>query len=142
MIRSKRFITLMGGLAVAAPDSPRPSRRAGAGSAACEGTGQAEGQRPRGTEARICRRMPSHPFDVVLGRPTDRAVTASVLAYQRMEGYITYGMEKEHHTVKTEVMTLAPENPVEFVLKDLKADARYFYRIHTRALDRAGIPIG
>ncbi len=142
MIRSRRFITFFVMLAVTAVIfSARPGEQAQAQQRA-KGQGKQKGKGQGGPKHVFAGGAPSHPFDVVLGRPTDRAVTASVLAYQRMEGYITYGMEKEHHTVKTEVMTLAPENPVEFVLKDLKADTHYFYRIHTRALDRAGIPIG
>ncbi len=35
--------------------------------------------------------VPAHPIDVILGRPTQNSITASVLAYQDAEGYIEYG---------------------------------------------------
>lgn len=73
------------------------------------------------------------PFDVILGRPTDKAVTASVMAYQLAEAFISYGPAAGAHPHKTPVRTLAAVAPVEFVLADLPPNARVFYRLHTRS---------
>ena len=35
--------------------------------------------------------VPERPYDIVLGNPTDKSVTASVLAYWPTEGYIEFG---------------------------------------------------
>ncbi|MFM8271832.1 MAG: metallophosphoesterase [Gemmata sp.] len=75
---------------------------------------------------------PDHPFDVILARPTDTSVTVSVLAYRPTDAYITFGTEAGKLTGRTDTRPLAPDAPAEFVLKGLKADTRYQYRIHTR----------
>ena len=75
---------------------------------------------------------PKHPFDVILARPTDASVTASVLAYQDTTAFISYGTETGKLTEKTAVQTLKADTPVEFVLKGLKPGTRYYYRLHTR----------
>lgn len=76
---------------------------------------------------------PKHPFDVILARPTDKSVTASVLAYQDSAAFISYGTEAGKLTEKTAEQKLKADSPVEFVLKGLTADTRYFYRLHTKA---------
>ena len=81
---------------------------------------------------------PVHPFDLILARPTANSVTASVLAYNEMEGYITYGTQKENLTVKTPVHPLPARTPVEFLLKGLQPDTRYYYRLHTRTPQASG----
>jgi hypothetical protein len=34
---------------------------------------------------------PEHPYDIILARPTSTSVTASILAYKEMKGFISYG---------------------------------------------------
>ena len=45
--------------------------------------------------------VPAHPVDVILGRPTNDAVTASVLSYDGFEGYVTFGPTSEKMTHET-----------------------------------------
>jgi predicted phosphodiesterase len=78
---------------------------------------------------------PEQPFDVILARPTDTAVTVSVLAYKPTEAYITYGTESGKLAEKTDTRSLKPGEPAEFVLKGLKPDTRHHYRLHTRTGD-------
>ncbi len=80
---------------------------------------------------------PKHPFDVILARPTDTSVTASVLAYQDPAAFISYGTEAGKLTEKTAEQKLKADAPVAFVLKGLKADTRYFYRLHTKTVTAA-----
>lgn len=75
---------------------------------------------------------PAHAFDVILARPTDRSITVSVLAYKEMEGYVTFGAGAGKHVAKTESRSLTPGTPAEFILRDLKPDTRYYYRLHHR----------
>lgn len=75
---------------------------------------------------------PAHPFDVILTRPTDSSITASVVAYKDIEGYIAYGTEKGKPAHKTPTMPLKALDPAEFVLKELRADTRYYYRLFLR----------
>jgi hypothetical protein len=78
---------------------------------------------------------PEHPFDVILARPTDTSVTASVLAYKPTDAHITFGTESGKLTEKIDTRSLKPGEPAEFVLKGLQPDTRYFYRLHTRTGD-------
>ncbi|HMZ17270.1 MAG TPA: metallophosphoesterase, partial [Blastocatellia bacterium] len=75
--------------------------------------------------------VPAHPWDIILGRPTRDSITASVLAYQPMEGFIEYETGKAKN--KTAVQQFKAGEPVELQLKSLKADAQYSYRFLTRA---------
>ena len=75
---------------------------------------------------------PAHPFDIILARPTDKSITVSILAYKEMEGYITFGVEKDKPIAKTDVRTFTRHVPIEFILKGLQPDTRYVYRLHHR----------
>lgn len=75
---------------------------------------------------------PKHPFDVILARPTDTSVTVSVLAYQDTTAFVSYGTATGKLTEKTAEQKLKADTPVEFVLKNLKPDTHYFYRLHTK----------
>lgn len=97
---------------------------------------QDRGQRPDGGrrtqdngEARTD--VPAHPWDLILGRPTNNSITASVLAYQSLEGFIEYETGKTKN--KTPLRQFNVDEPVEIQLSGLKADAQYSYRFHTRA---------
>ncbi|NBS89980.1 hypothetical protein EBS67_08255, partial [bacterium] len=74
---------------------------------------------------------PEHPHDIILARPTSTSVTASILAYKEMKGFISYGKEKGTLNNKTSVATFSPGMPFEFILKELNPDTRYYYRLNT-----------
>ncbi len=74
---------------------------------------------------------PEHPYDIILARPTSTSVTASILAYKEMKGFISYGKEKGTLNNKTSVATFSPGMPFEFILKELNPDTRYYYRLNT-----------
>lgn len=75
---------------------------------------------------------PSHPFDVILARPTDKSVTVSVLAYKEMTARITYGIVSGKLDKQADERDLKKDKPVEFVLTGLLPDTAYFYRLQTR----------
>jgi hypothetical protein len=77
--------------------------------------------------------VPAHPNDIILGRPTSTSVTASVLSYAAVEGYMEWGTETGKYAAKTEPVKLAAGEPVEIVMGGLAADTQYFYRLRTRA---------
>lgn len=51
--------------------------------------------------------VPAHPFDVVLGRATDKSITASVLAYADREGVIAYGTKASAPTTCSQSVAAA-----------------------------------
>lgn len=75
---------------------------------------------------------PIHPFDVILGRPTDKSITLSVTCYQDNDGYLTYWPQSGNQKEKTEVQSFKANNPVEINLSGLKPDSQYFYTLHFR----------
>lgn len=76
--------------------------------------------------------VPAHPFDVILARPTGRSVTANVLAYQPMEGYVEYGTRQGAYTERTASLPLRKGVPEAIVLQTLQPDTRYYYRLRHR----------
>ena len=114
-----------GGGTAEAADAARPPRQQGQGG----GGGRRRPGRggPRGPQNEIFHtQVPAHRFDVILGRAEADNVTASILAYEDLEGYIDYGAGK------TPVTPLPKDKPVEIVLRGLRADTGYKYRLHFR----------
>jgi predicted phosphodiesterase len=77
--------------------------------------------------------VPAHSLDVVLGRPTRTAVTASVLAYTDREGFIQYGPKVGAPAAKTAPFALKAGLPAEVVMTGLQPGTQYFYQLSTRA---------
>lgn len=69
---------------------------------------------------------------VILGRAGDTDVTASLVARERTEAYLEYGTEPGRYGTKTRTVTLAPNEPVELAVTDLRPGTPYYYRLHTR----------
>lgn len=80
--------------------------------------------------------VPTHPLDVVLGRPTNNSITASVLAYADREGVIAYGTRAGATTARTNVFALKAGEPIEIAITELQADTQYFYTLSTRERGR------
>ena len=72
-------------------------------------------------------------LSIVLGRPTDRSVTANILSAAGTEGYIEYGQSSGVYTLKTSTVRLAPGIPAELLLDQLAPDRQYFYRLRYRS---------
>lgn len=70
--------------------------------------------------------VPAHRFDLILCRAEANSVTASILAYEDLEGYLDYG------SGKTDVVSLPNGAPIQIVLRGLRADTGYKYRLHFR----------
>jgi len=101
------------------------------------GGGRRGGQRPQDAPLDDVRfifktDVPAHPLDVVLGRPTNSSVTASVLAYADREGMVQYGPKAGAPIAQTSVFALKAGQPAEVVIAGLQPDTQYFYRLSTR----------
>ncbi|MEI6166172.1 MAG: metallophosphoesterase [bacterium] len=73
-------------------------------------------------------------ISVILGRPSDHTVTASVLSAEAMEGFCEYGVAPGNYSKKTGVVALASGKPVDFVLGPLPVDTACVYRLRYRKL--------
>lgn len=74
----------------------------------------------------------SHPFDIVLGDPTGTSITASLLAYASVEGYLEYGLRPGEAQARSDIFQLESGVPQEVLLADLDPNSRYFYRWRSR----------
>ncbi len=66
---------------------------------------------------------------IILGRPTDKSVTASVLFNQNMEMYVEYGTERGVYTSSTSTIKGKANVPDEIDIAPLQANTRYYYRL-------------
>ena len=76
-------------------------------------------------------------YDVLLGRPTDRSVAASVMASADLEAYVQYGTQPGVYAAQTASTNLLAGVPGAITLASLAADAQYYYRLRYR---QAGEP--
>ena len=77
--------------------------------------------------------VPAYPFNLWLCRPGAGSITVSVLAWQEMEGVITFGESEDAMTRRTNPIKLAVGMPANIVLDGLKPDTRYFYQLSHRS---------
>ena len=68
-------------------------------------------------------------MSIVLGRPTDRSITVSVLAPTALEAFVEYGTAPGQYSEKTAVSKGAAGEPFEIGIASLKANTRYYYRL-------------
>lgn len=69
---------------------------------------------------------------IILGRPTDNSITASVLQPQSMDAYFVFGLQSGVYTDSTTVQICAGNVPQEIDMTGLFPDSRYYYRMKTR----------
>jgi hypothetical protein len=67
-------------------------------------------------------------FNEILGRPTDKSMTISVLFSQPVAVYFEYGTSKGNYTDYSPVVVSQPNTPVVMELGPLTPNTRYYYR--------------
>lgn len=72
--------------------------------------------------------IPDHPFDIVLGRPTDSSVEVRVLQNASGNGYISYRMKGEEEWKKCDRVAVEKGKPIGIVIEGLKKNSRYEYQ--------------
>lgn len=80
---------------------------------------------------------PASAFSQVLGRPTEGAVTISVLSANTVDAFVEYGTTPGSYAKKTPARRVSAGTPVEFELEGLAASTAYFYRVQTKAVGEA-----
>jgi len=75
-------------------------------------------------------RPATHQIDVILARPTDTAITASVLAYRDVRVRLLYGTSPTALTNTTADTPLTASTPHNFLLTSLKPNTHYHYALH------------
>lgn len=69
---------------------------------------------------------------IILGRPTDKSVTASILFDKKVDFYLEFGTQKGVYSSKTAVLTNTANTPNEVDMQGLAANTRYYYRLQYR----------
>lgn len=68
-------------------------------------------------------------FDIILGRPTDTSMTASVMFKLPNNYYLEYGTQPTVYTQSTATYTSIAYYPDEVVMRNLLPNTRYYYRL-------------
>ena len=71
-------------------------------------------------------------YSVLLGRPTDKTMTFSVLFDQNIEYYLEYGTQSGNYATKSIVYTENANVPKELDIEGLIKNTRYYYRVQYR----------
>jgi phosphodiesterase/alkaline phosphatase D-like protein len=77
------------------------------------------------------------PGNIVLGRPTDRSATASLLADVGLNAYLEYGTAPGAYTGQTAPVSLTAGQPAEVLIANLLPDTSYAYRLRYRKPNEA-----
>jgi hypothetical protein len=72
---------------------------------------------------------------IILGRPTDSSITASILFDQNVEYFIEYGTTSSSYPTSTIKYLNTANTPNEIDIVSLKPNTRYFYRLQYRQLN-------
>lgn len=75
---------------------------------------------------------PAASFSQILGRPTDRTVTLSVLSAAAQDAFVEYGTVAGQYPSKTPTRSLKPGEPAEFEIDGLAPGTAYVYRLRTK----------
>lgn len=68
-------------------------------------------------------------FNIILGRPTDKSVTASIVFNQNTDYYFEYGTQKGAYSQTSSMFTATANKPDEIDLVNLTTNTQYFYRV-------------
>ncbi|WP_298221039.1 T9SS type A sorting domain-containing protein [Flavobacterium sp.] len=71
---------------------------------------------------------------IILGRPTDSAITASILFDQNMEYFLEYGTQSGNFNTTSAMYTNVADIPDEIELTNLTSNTKYYYRMQYKLI--------
>lgn len=71
----------------------------------------------------------AQPHSIILGRPTNNSITASILFEQNVEYYLTFGTLSNNHDNQTPNFINISGTPDEVDMQGLQADTKYYYKV-------------
>lgn len=81
------------------------------------------------TEPPPANNVPKHLLNIILCRPTDSAITISILFHQTAKAYIKYGLESGKYEFKTSTTKFKQKEASDIVLESLRRNSRYYYKL-------------
>lgn len=82
--------------------------------------------------------LQAQQYDIILGRPTDTSITASIMFYQNTEVVVEYGTQPGFYNQFSPSFTLQTKLPNDIDLRLLTPNTKYFYRLKYRPAGTAG----
>jgi len=83
----------------------------------------------------------SQQHSIILGRPTNTSITASILFDQNIQYYLEYGIQSGNYTNTTSNFTNVINVPDEVDLIDLSPNTQYFYRMQYKMVGAAAYTV-
>ncbi|MBL9145869.1 MAG: metallophosphoesterase [Verrucomicrobiaceae bacterium] len=111
---------------VAAPDDPPRGKGGGKGGGGKGGGGKGGGA---GVEPAV---VPPYLFNVWLCRPEAESITASIIAWEPLEAFITYGEDGSQLKQRTDTVKIDAGETQSVMLSKLKPDTSYTYQLTYR----------
>ena len=74
----------------------------------------------------------SQERSIILGRPTDTTMTASIMFNQVQDYYLEYGTQSGIYPGTTPTLTSVANRPEEVVIRNLSGNTKYYYRLRYR----------
>lgn len=71
---------------------------------------------------------------IILGRPTDNSITASILFDQKVDFYLEYGTNKGLYPLRNSTISNEANRPNKVELSQLLPNTRYYYRLRHRVV--------
>jgi len=71
-------------------------------------------------------------YSIILGRPTNQSITASVLFDTNAEAKIVYGTDSNQLNLATPLMTFSKDTPIEIEIEQLNVNTHYYYKLAYR----------
>lgn len=81
----------------------------------------------------LCRHSYAQTYNIILGRPTNNSVTASILFGQDVQYYLEFGAQAGTYSGNTTTAAATANVPVEVDMTGLTADTKYYYRLRYKA---------
>lgn len=72
--------------------------------------------------------IPPQTYNIILSRPTNNSITASILANEDLDGYIAYDTDEKKMDRKTADIHFIKGKTVPVELNNLAADKKYYYQ--------------
>jgi hypothetical protein len=76
--------------------------------------------------------LQAQTHSIILGRPTDTSITASIMFDQNVQFYLEYGTQTGVYSSTTTTFTTVVNTPEEVDLTNLTSNTKYFYRMQFR----------
>ncbi len=77
--------------------------------------------------------LKSQNFNVILGRPTDTSITASLLFYQSAIAYLEYGTQSGQYIKSTAQTSIGASQTAEITMMSLIPSTQYYYRVRYKS---------